>query len=190
MEVTKIKAGLGSMSDIQFDRFIDHSSEARPPEQKLYLGENNTLVLPSTNIIEGFLFGKKPAGCATSFEKPKSGQYIAVGLSHIAIKPSLIPFLDDKGKPIRFTKFDGKRFRISMDAARTQKGSMSIKQEAQPRPVLCLPWALSFEIMIVKNPLVDEAKLYNWFVQGGMQIALGNHRPVYGRFSVEEWEVK
>ena len=51
MEVKNIRVKLGSLSDIMFDRFIDHSKEKRPADQKLYLAENNIVVLPAENIF-------------------------------------------------------------------------------------------------------------------------------------------
>jgi len=190
MDVSKIGVRLEGVSDIKFDRFIDHSKEVRPAEQKFYLSDGNALVLPSTNIIEGFLFGQNPAGCAKAFEGKAGKDYIAVGLSHVFVGPNLIPFLDNKKKQIKFTDFNNGRFRVDYTAGRTKMGSLSIKQEAKPRPVMHLPWAVEFDITVLKNTLIDETKLYNWFVRGGMQIAIGTHRPVYGRFVVDKWETK
>ena len=68
-------------------------------------------------------------------------------------------------------------------------GSMSIKQEAQPRPILNLPWELSFQLEIVDNQLINETKLMNWFKSGGLLIGLGGYRPKYGRFMVKRFEI-
>jgi len=186
MEVTKIKAKIEGLSDIMFDRFIDYSKEIRPPEQKLYLIEDNQVVLPAENIYF-FLFGENPAGCAKSFEGAQGKKkYIPMGMSHVFIDPFAIPFTE-KNKPILFENFDGK-FRIWLTAPRTKKSSLSIKQEAKPRPFLKLPWALEFNLTIIKNQVIDETKLYNWFVQGGIQIGIGTYRPRFGRFAVVEWK--
>ena len=189
MEVTKINVTLSALSDIMFDKFIDHSKGERPPEQKLYLTEGNKLVLPADNLY-AFLFNENPpAGCAKTFEGKKGKEYCRIGQSHVFIEPAVVPFLDGQGNEIIFNGFD-ERFWIHEGAPRTKasSGSNTIKQEMKKRPVLKLPWQLKFRILLIKNPLIDETKLYNWFVAGGMQIALGTYRPRFGRFEVVEWE--
>ena len=51
------------------------------------------------------------------------------------------------------------------------------------------PWTLDFNITLIKNNLIDETKLFNWFITGGMQISLGTYRPRFGRFTVDTWEI-
>ena len=186
MEITKIKAELSSLSDIMFDRFIDYSQEKRPPEQKFYLGDGNALVLPQENII-AFLFGENPAGCAKAFEGKKGKEYIRIGQSHVFIDEPLIPFMSD-GKPVTFNGF-GNQLWIHQGSPRMKKGNLSIKSEMKERPVIRHPWGLPFTLTIIKNNYIDETKLYNWFIMGGMQIALGTYRPRWGRFTVEKWEL-
>lgn len=186
MKTTDIKIKLSGLSDIMFDRFIDYSTEKRPAEQKLYLTDGNIVSLPSENI-DSFLWGEYPQGCARKFEGKSGKNYTNIGLGHVFIKPGIIPFTV-KGKPINFEKFDGKKFRIYERGGRQRKGSLSIKSEAKPRPVLCLPWELEFELSVVQNPLIDSTKLLNWFKAGGVMLGLGTYRPKYGRFEVVNWE--
>jgi len=188
MEITKIAVELEALSDIMFDRFVDYSEEKRPPDQKLYLGEDNALVLPQENIY-AFLFGENPMGCAKAFEGKQGKTYIRIGQSHMFVDEPLIPFLDDGGKPIMFGGFDGKIW-IHKGSPRVKKGSLSIKTETKERPVLKMPWNLTFGLAVIKNNYIDENKLFNWFTLGGMQIALGTYRPRWGRFSVKKWEAK
>lgn len=189
MECTKIDVTLSGLSDIMFDKFIDHSKESRPPEQKLYLSKGNQLVLPSPNI-DAFLFGENPAGCAKKFEGKKGKDYISYGMSHIFINPMIIPFKDDKNEPIIFENFkDGKLYLFEL-GGRNKSGSLSIKQEARPRPVLTWPWNISFQISLIKNDKISPTKLYNWFTEGGILIGIGTFRPRYGRFEVALWEEK
>ena len=174
-----------------FDRFIDHSAEKRPAEQKLYLLDGNQVILPAENILSGFLCGTDPKGCAKVFEGKKGADYIRMMMAHTVITPDAIPFLDSNMKPVKFTKFGaGSPFKIVTAAARTKKGSLSIKQEAQDRPLLTMPWHLKFGIKLFVNTAVDENKLHNYFDRGGIEIALGTWRPRYGRFMVKGWEVK
>lgn len=189
MKFFKIGIELEGISDIMFDKFIDHSKEIRPAEQKLYLTDNNAIVMPDENI-NAFLFNQKGGSCSAVFEGKRRADYIRIGESHTVISPQLIPFTDEKGKPIIFEGF-GKKFYIHTSAPTTKlSGGGIIKQEAKPRPVLKMPWFLSFEIKLIENRLIDPPKLHNWFENGGILIALGTHRPKFGRFSVKKWEVK
>jgi hypothetical protein len=187
LKIVTVSVRLESLSDIMFNRFIDQSAEQRPPQQKMYLDTGNVVCLPAENI-KAFLFGEFPAGCARKFEGKKGKDYMQVGLGHVFIKPSLIPFLRD-GKPAAWKEFDGTVFKIDRSSPRVRKGNLSIKQNVIERPVLTHPWSLEFEIDIVENNSIDYQKLYNWFVSGGILLALGTHRPEYGRFTVTEWKL-
>jgi hypothetical protein len=186
--IEKFLITVDGLAPILFDRFYDHSQEARPAEQKMYYSSRNKnhLIMPSENII-AFLLGEYPPGCAKAFEKKKSKEYIQIG-AQIQITPTEIPFLDDNDRPVVFNGFEDPRFSIVLVGGRTRKGSSSIKQEAKPRPVLNLPWRLKFELSLWKNHLIDENKLRNWFEAGGFQLAVGSWRPRYGRFMVSDWK--
>uniref|UniRef100_A0A6M3LHK2 Uncharacterized protein n=1 Tax=viral metagenome TaxID=1070528 RepID=A0A6M3LHK2_9ZZZZ len=186
MEVMKIMVKVEGLSDIMFDRFIDHSKDVRPPEQKLYLAEDNQLVLPAENLTS-FLLSENPPGCAKWFEGKRGKEYIRMGMSHVFFNPSLIPFKENDND-IFFEDFNNCKFSVYYSAARTRQGNLSIKQEAKPRPLMKLPWSLEFQITLIKNTYIDSTKLYNWFVMGGMQIAIGTYRPRFGRFEVSEWK--
>ena len=104
LEITKIKVEISGLSDIMFDRFIDHSKEMRPPEQKLYLAGENRLIPPAGNL-DSFLFGMKPPpGCAGKFEGKQGKNYSTMGMGHVLIDPLEIDFMAD-GKQIFFTVF-------------------------------------------------------------------------------------
>jgi len=187
LEIKKYHVKLSGVSAIMFDRFIDHSGEKRPPEQKLYLHDGNHVVLPQGNI-EAFLFGIDPKGCAVAFEAKKGKDYVRMGMSHVFIDEPFFPFCNDNGKEIIFNGFDNKVFWVHEGAPRVKSGSKSIKCEYKQRPVLNTPWNISFTFRVIKNAQIDDTKLYNWMVQGGMQIALGTYRPRWGRFVVDNFE--
>lgn len=185
----KLNVELEGLADIMFDRFIDHSSEKRPIEQKLYLNEKNELVMPAENIY-AFLFSENPAGCAKAFEGKKGKEYIRLGQGSTFVSPFHIPVLHND-LPVIIDKVIGDQFWVFEAAPRTKQGSLSIKQEIKPRPVLKLPWSLSFKIDLIESPIINENKLYNWFTRGGIEIGLGTYRPRFGRFIVSEFgEVK
>ena len=175
------------MVGILFDRFVNMSSDQIPPEQKLYLNSKNELVLPSENIYS-FLFGEKPGGCAVRFEGKQWKQYKMTGMSFITISPEFIP-LKRNGAPIKYTKFvegyDEKAgIRILHHKANIVKGKLVIPSP-KVRPMLESPWELSFDITIFNNSLIDVQKIKNWFVRGGIEVALGTYRPRFGRFTVQ-----
>jgi len=184
LEIKTHNIRLNGLSDIMFDQFFAQEKDNRPPEQKFYLDKGDKVVLPSENI-NSFLFSEK-GGCASTFEGKKRKDFIRMGQSHIIIKPTLIPFTRN-GKPIIFTKFDDKTFYVSKFAPVVKmSGGGFIKQNMKLRPVLKLPWTLNFQIDVIDNNLIDENRLYNWFSQGGILIALGTYRPRFGRFSIEK----
>jgi hypothetical protein len=75
---------------------------------------------------------------------------------------------------------------IIADKAIIKKGALSIPSEKQ-RPVLNLPWSLSFTIELFQNQDLNEAMLKKIFEDGGIMIGIGSYRGVYGKFIVERW---
>jgi hypothetical protein len=193
MKVSKISVTLEGLSDIMFDRFFDHSGEDRPPERKLYLNDAGEVVLPA-ECIYSFLFrDMAPVGVIRFVEKRGAKDYIALGQAHLSIEPTLIPFLDEKGKAIKFTKFGpGTKFMVNDWSAGITKlnGGKVIKQEVRKRPILRLPWLLEFSINLFPNDKVTPDKLQSWFETGGLVTALGTYRPRHGRFMVKTFNVK
>ena len=187
LDITEIKVKIVSLSDIQTDRFHGQEKDTRPPEQKLYLGPRNEVVFPSENIY-AFLFGETPMGCARAFEGKRGKEYLRIGQAHTILEPALIPFTKN-GKPLVFKDFTNGDFYISEYAPRTKSGSLSIKQDIRKRPVLRSPWELAFTVKLIKNALIDETRLYNWLMRGGIEIGLGNYRPRFGRFMVESFDI-
>jgi len=186
MKIQKIEAQISGISDIMFDKFVDYSEGDRPPEQKLYLDDNNTAVLPAENLLS-FLVGEYPSGCCKKFEGRKGkSDYIPVVQSHVFFSPVLLPFTAD-GKIVKFKKF-GDKFRIFEASPRVRKGGLSIKTEMTKRPILTMPWELSFTINLIENTLIDENKLHNWFDDGGILVSIGTYRPRFGRFAVTGWK--
>lgn len=188
MKVEKIGVRLEGLSDIMFDKFIDHSEQQRPPEQKLYLAEGNKVVLPADNIFY-FLFAEKPEGAVKVFEKKKARPIRAVGMSSVIIDPLVIP-LEREGEEVVFREFGKGGLYVYWASPIVKKGTMIIKQEQKARPALKLPWSLSFTISLIKNDTIDSERLHNWFDQGGLVVGVGTYRPRFGRFAVEKWEVK
>jgi len=186
MKTSKINVTLQGIAPILFNRFVDYSKEVRPPEQKLYIDSQNTIVLPSLNI-DAFLFGEFPTGCAKTFEGKKGKDYLRIGQSHVFVEPDLIPFTDGK-KEIKYNGFGKQLMLHDWGSPRVKNGSLSVKQERIVRPMLNLPWELTFSINLIENSLINSTKLENWFTLGGIMLAFGSWRPKYGRFTIKKWE--
>jgi hypothetical protein len=185
---TKLVITLAGLADMMFDPFFGQEKDTRPPEQKWYLNSDNVVCLPAENLWSFLFRGGKPVGCALAFQGKQGGEYQRIGQAHMVISPSgLIPF-SRNGKPIIFNDFDGKSCYVSEFAPCTKNGSLSVKQNIRKRPVLMLPWELTFNVLLFKNTKIDSTVIYNWFVQGGIQIGLGNYRPRFGRFQVKSME--
>ena len=99
-----------------------------------------------------------------------------------------IPFLR-KGEPIRVGNFGDEKDELSgiyLDrrVARLDKGIPNPKE----RPVLPLPWSLSFYLTILPNKEIKEQEIQNLFIEGGIAIGFGTFRGVFGKFEVVGWE--
>ncbi len=166
-----------------FDKYAGDNKTELPPEQKFYFGEDGkTLVLPTINIFS-FLAAQNTTSCAKKFGSKKWRDLAGAFLSFVQLKPELIPFLR-KGKPIKFTKFDDKGIYVHRAVARLPKGIANPKV----RPVLSLPWSLTFELSMYENDYFQEVLLRQMFDKGGLVIGFGSYRPVFGKFVIGKWE--
>ena len=99
-----------------------------------------------------------------------------------------IPFYRDD-KLIEIGKFTGEKdeksgLYLDRRVARLDKGIPNPKE----RPVLPLPWSLSFRLTIFPNKEIKEQEIKNLFTEGGIAIGLGTFRGVFGKFMVEQWD--
>lgn len=207
---TRIGVRLEGAKEIMFDRIppsLDQKEldawEAHP-ERKLYLAPDvkriNVLVFPALNIYS-FLAAQKGQSCVNVWgpQGPKNAQKrreLSANIeAFVSIEPAEIPF-QRAGKCIAFTAFGQKTRRdeaaglyLRTMAPRVDKGRVSIPV-IKTRPILELPWSLEFQIIILPNAAhVDAAELQGFFELGGETIAFGAHRPRFGGFKVERFEV-
>jgi hypothetical protein len=176
---------LRGLADIMFDRYAgDNTTELRS-EDKLYFGEDNqTLILPSSNLMS-FLCAENTPSAAKRFIETRKYKAVAHAiLSYTSIEPFEIPLLRN-GEPIKFTGFDEKSgVYIHNSVARLAKGIPNPKT----RPVVRAPWELEFTLNFYENKEVQLSTIRDLFVKGGVAIGLGTFRGVYGKFQVAEWE--
>lgn len=99
-----------------------------------------------------------------------------------------IPILRD-GEPIVFNGFkdgydDVAKIYIHYSVARLKGGIPNPKV----RPVVELPWSITFKLLLFKNTDIDETFLQTAFVKGGVSLGLGTFRGVFGKYTVDSWE--
>lgn len=108
--------------------------------------------------------------------------------SFVEINPNEIPILRN-GKQIEFQGFeneDNKEAGIykAYHVARVKNGVPNPKE----RPVLRLPWSITFNLKLYDNDIVSEQYLRTAIDKGGLLLGLGTFRGSYGKFVVEKWE--
>lgn len=185
------KVILTGTKDIMFDRYAGDNKTQLEPAQKLYLQPSTELPvigLPTANIMS-FLSAHNTNSAPKRLRDKRQYKDIANAcLSFVDIEGSFIPFVRDDA-PIRFGSFahdvdETSRCYIHRAVARLDKGIPNPKV----RPVLPLPWALHFDLVIYPNKEIQEQEILNLFEDGGRALGLGTFRGVYGKFRVDSWE--
>jgi len=180
-DVTR-KITLIGLRDIMLDRYPGDNKTELSPEQKMYYGEDGkTLVFPTANVFS-FLGAENTTSAAKKFGGKKWRDIAAGFLSFISIGPDAIPFTRD-GKPIKFDGF-GDSVYVHNAVARLAKGIPNPKK----RPVIKMPWSLSFDMMILQNEYFSEELLQSYVERGGLVIGFGSFRPVFGKFKIDSWK--
>lgn len=177
-----------------FDRYAGDNKTQLAWHQKLYLIPGTSrLCLPTANM-SSFLSAHNTNSApkrlrdARQFKKIANACLSFVQTVGCETSPTNIPFLRD-GKDIEVGKFSDDRDELSgiylhRSVARLDKGIPNPKE----RPVLPLPWALRFKLVIYPNKEIKEQEIHNLFEEGGLAIGIGTFRGVFGKFLVTEWE--
>ena len=185
---------LKGLTPIMFDRYAGDNSTRLEWTQKFYLVPGtNILALPSANIVS-FLTAHNTNSAPKRLRDPRQFKKICNAcLSFVMIEslegdPQFIPFYRE-GEPIEVGTFRDNRdaksgLYLDTRVARLDKGIPNPKE----RPVLPLPWSLSFRLTIFPNKEIREQEIQNLFTEGGIAIGLGTFRGVFGKFVVEKWE--
>ena len=189
IEITTRQVTLEGLTEIMFDRYAGDNSTQLEPWQKLYFAPDGaTLVLPSLNLLSFLSAHNTNSAPKRLLDKRKFKDVANACLSFVTASPSYIPFLRN-GKPIQFGRFEKDLDALSgvyvhRSVARLDKGIPNPKV----RPVLPLPWSLSFTLTLYPNKEVNEQQLMNLFEGGGVAIGLGTFRGVFGKFRIASWE--
>ena len=189
IEITTRQVTLEGLTEIMLDRYAGDNSTQLEPWQKLYFAPDGaTLVLPSLNLLSFLSAHNTNSAPKRLLDKRKFKDVANACLSFVTASPAYIPFLRD-GKPIKFGRFEKDLDATSgayvhRSVARLDKGIPNPKV----RPVLPLPWSLSFTLTLYPNKEVNEQQLMNLFEGGGVAIGLGTFRGVFGKFRIASWE--
>ena len=182
----EIKISLSGIRPLMMDRYPGDNSTSLPVMEKLYLDENKHLVMPAINIYSLLYAENSKSVCRQFFGK--NGKTIGLGISsYTYIQPAEIPILDENGGWLIFDQF-GKpgvdRFWTDSRVARLKNGIPNPKS----RPVINLPWFMSFVIYYSENKYCTLENLRQAFAMGGT-LGLGTFRPVFGRYELTAFEL-
>lgn len=183
------------LTPIMFDRYPGDNDTQLRPDQKMYFGQDGTsLVLPSTNIMSYLSAKNTDSAPKRLLDARKYKKFTEACAAYIMIQAvgdsysEDLPFTRD-GEPIQFSGFGDdetcptSNVFIKRDVARLEKGIPNPKV----RPVLPLPWAITFRLMLFPNDQIQEQQVHNIFIKGGIAVGLGTWRGRFGKFSVAEW---
>jgi len=180
---------LRGLTDIMFDRYPGDNDTKLEPWQKLYLGgeQGRTICLPSANIMSFLSAQNTDSAPKRLLDSRKYKNFTTACGSFVNIGPKMIPFLRDD-EPIVFGKLDNDLDKISgiyvhRQVARLPKGIPNPKV----RPVLPLPWELSFTLTLWPNRMIQEQQIMNVMTDGMVAVGLGTFRGQFGKCEVVGW---
>lgn len=175
---------------IMFDRYAGDNTTKLESWQKLYLepGDSRVIGIPAANIMS-FLSAHNTNSAPKRLRDKRRYKDIANAcLSFVEIGEDFIPLLRD-GKPIVFGRLQNdidplSGIWIHRSVARLDKGIPNPKE----RPVVPLPWSVSFTLRLFPNREIQEQEIINLFDEGGRALGLGTFRGLFGKFYVESWD--
>ena len=188
-DIIERKVTLCGLSDVMFDRYPGDNNTKLDPWQKLYLkpGAEKVIGIPALNIMSALTSHNN------SFPKRlrDSRQYKNICnacLSFAHIGPTFIPFTRN-GEIIVFGQMKDDIDELSgiyvhYSTARLEKGIPNPKA----RPVLPIPWELSFNFTLFPNKEIKEQEIINLLEDGGRAVGIGTYRGVFGKFYISKWE--
>jgi hypothetical protein len=194
LEVVKRTVTVKGITPIMFDRYAGDNNTKLEWSQKIYTVPGTSILsLPTSNIVS-FLSAHNTNSApkrlrdARQFKKICNACLSFTMIEALEGDTQYIPFLR-KGEPIRVGNFGDEKDELSgiyLDrrVARLDKGIPNPKE----RPVLPLPWSLSFYLTILPNKEIKEQEIQNLFIEGGIAIGFGTFRGVFGKFEVVGWE--
>jgi hypothetical protein len=174
-----------------FDRYAGDNSTKLETNQKLYLNptDSKTIGIPAVNIMSLLSAHNTNSAPKRLRDKRKYKDIANACLSYVSIGPAFIPLIREK-KPITFDRFNQNEVDpssgcyIHRAVARLDKGIPNPKV----RPVIPLPWAITFDFQLFPNAEIKEQEIINLISDAGSAIGLGTFRGVFGKFYIESWD--
>lgn len=184
LNVTSVqrKITLTGLTPILFDRYSGNNKETLAVMDKVYVDSANNLVLPSLNIIS-FLSAQNTESAPQRIIGRGYKEVAKAALSFVNVKQFYIPFHRD-GEPIAK---NAQNLKVHYSVAKIMKGKLAVPNPKE-RPMLDLPWAVTFDLELVETPELNENLLRKLFEKGGIAIGLGTFRGVFGKFEVTQWQ--
>ncbi len=189
-DIIERKVILCGTKPVMFDRYAGDNNTKLEPWQKLYLmpGDSRVIGIPAANIMSFLSAHNTNSAPKRLRDKRKYKDIANACLSFVEIGEDFIPLIRDD-KPIVFGKLEQDRDPVSgvwihRSVARLDKGIPNPKE----RPVVPLPWAVSFTLRLFPNREIQEQEIINLFDEGGRALGLGTFRGLFGKFYVESWD--
>ena len=171
--MSKISVSLEGIRPIMFDRYPGSNTEQLEWKDKVYQ-EGGNLVMPPENIMS-FLSAQNTESAPQRVMGKRWKTVCKAAMSFVTILTPSIPFTRN-GNPIPANQVV-RHFAV----ARMKKQQLSIPNPKE-RPLLALPWNLSWDMSLFKNPDLTESILKKLFEDGGITIGFGTWRGLYGKF--------
>lgn len=177
-----IHVQLQGLRPLMFDRYAGDNSTQLPTADRMYLTPDAGLIIPAINLFSLLAAEQTKSVCRQFFGK--QGKTIALGIgSYVGIEPFEIPICDDEG-PIHYRGWNG-QISEHKAVARVKGGIPNPKT----RPVLALPWQITFELTYIENRYCSLENLRQAFDWGGT-LGLGTFRPYFGKYELAMWDCK
>lgn len=180
---------LEGTTPIMFDRYAgDNKTELTPWQRAYFLPDGQTFCMPARNIMS-FLSAVNTNSAPKRLLEPRQYKATALAcLAYVSLEPFLIPILCND-EPIILGDPDGdydakSSAYIDRAVARLDKGIPNPKA----RPVLPLPWSITFGLTLQPNNEIQEQQLCHIFVEGGRAVGLGTWRGLFGKYDVAMWD--
>lgn len=180
--LVKINVELSGARPIMFDRYAGDNQTQLPTEEKMYLGKDRQLIIPSINLF-GLLCSEHSGKCASRFVGKGYKAVAQAVAANVGIDPLEITILDAENNPVIFKGFN-EQIRVMQHVARVKGGIPNPKI----RPVLELPWKIRFTVSYEPNSECSIETLRTLFMKGG-SLGLGTFRPFYGLYNLTQWEI-
>lgn len=175
-----IKVQLLGIRPLMFDRYAGDNQTQLPPAEKMYLDRQKRLIMPAINLFSLLAAENTKSVCRQFFGR--QGKTIALGISsYCNITPFEILVEDDSG-PIVFKGWND-QISVHKAVARLKNGIPNAKE----RPLVALPWKISFEVEYQENKFCTLENLRQAFMMGGT-LGLGTFRPFFGRYEMVQFD--